>query len=64
MKLKWTLKIVFLICAILCSVIVGIMYTKLSFIDWPYAIVGFVFLIISFAIPVKKKVYSLKNLKK
>jgi hypothetical protein len=56
MKLKWTLKIVFLICAILCSVIVGIMYTKLSFIDWPYAIVGFVFLIISFAIPVKKKV--------
>ena len=55
MKIKWGLKIIFLICAILCSIVVGIMYTKLSFIDWPYAIGGIVFLMISIAIPVKKK---------
>jgi len=55
MKIKWGLKIIFLVCAILCSIVVGIMYTKLSFIDWPYAIGGIVFLMISIAIPVKKK---------
>jgi hypothetical protein len=55
MKLKWVLKIVFLLCAILCSVVVGIMYTKLSFIDWPYAIGACFFLMISLVIPVKKK---------
>ena len=46
MKIKWGLKIIFLVCAILCGIVVGIMYTKLSFIDWPYAIGGIVFLMI------------------
>jgi membrane-anchored protein YejM (alkaline phosphatase superfamily) len=56
MKIKWGLKIIFLVCAILCGIVVGIMYTKLSFIDWPYAIGGIVFLMISIAIPVKKRI--------
>jgi hypothetical protein len=56
MKLRWALKIALLLCTILCGVIVVIMYTKLSFIDWPYVIGGIVFLFISLSIPVKKKV--------
>jgi hypothetical protein len=55
MKLRWALKIALLLCTILCGVIVVIMYTKLSFIDWPYVIGGIVFLFISLSIPVKKK---------
>ena len=33
MKLRWVIKCFLILCAILCSVVVGIMYSKLSFVD-------------------------------
>jgi len=56
MKLRRVLKGLFLLFTILCGVVAGIMYNKLSFIDWPYIIGGFVFLILALAIPLKKNV--------
>ncbi|MEK9565672.1 MAG: hypothetical protein VW125_01120 [Flavobacteriaceae bacterium] len=53
--LKWTLKIVFSIGFIVASIVVGIMYHKLSFIDWPYVIVGVVLFVAAVLIPVKKQ---------
>ena len=54
MKLRWVIKCFFILFAILYSVVVGIMYSKLSFVDWPYALGGFIFLIIGLIIPVNK----------
>tara|TARA_A100000164_G_scaffold27705_1_gene21584 strand:+ start:839 stop:997 length:159 start_codon:yes stop_codon:yes gene_type:complete len=42
-----------LIIAILGFVVVGIMYTKLSFIDWPYLIGGILFLAFGVFFPVQ-----------
>jgi len=53
--LKWTLKILFSIGFIVASIVVGIMYHKLSFIDWPYVIVGLVLFVAAVLIPVKKQ---------
>ncbi len=46
MKFRWMLKIVLFLIAILCFIVVGIMYTKLSFIDWPYLAGGVIFLVL------------------
>ena len=56
MKLRWVIKCFLFLCAILCCIVVGIMYNKLSFIDWPYVLGGFLFLIVGLIIPLKKKV--------
>ena len=53
MKYRWLLKIMLLIIAILGFVVVGIMYTKLSFIDWPYLIAGILFLAFGVFFPVQ-----------
>ncbi|OUW73376.1 MAG: hypothetical protein CBD76_03770 [Pelagibacteraceae bacterium TMED216] len=53
MKYRWLLKIMLLIIAILGFVVVGIMYTKLSFIDWPYLIGGILFLAFGVFFPVQ-----------
>ena len=44
-----------LLIAILGFVVVGIMYTKLSFIDWPYLIGGILFLAFGVFVPVQRK---------
>ena len=54
MKLRWVIKCFLILCSVLCIVVVGIMYSKLSFVDWPYVVGGSVFLIIGLIIPVKK----------
>jgi hypothetical protein len=56
MVLRWIVKIFFAVAAILCSVVVGIMYTKLSFIDWPYAIGSALSLGLALFIPLKKRI--------
>ena len=53
MKYRWLLKIMLLIIAILGFVVVGIMYTKLSFTDWPYLIGGILFLAFGVFFPVQ-----------
>ena len=53
--LKWILKILFAIGFILCSIVVGIMYNKLSFIDWPYVVGAIVLLVAAILIPVKNQ---------
>ena len=53
--LKWILKVLFAIGFILSSIVVGIMYSKLSFIDWPYLIGALVFLVAAISIPVKNQ---------
>jgi len=37
-------KIVFLALFVVCAIVVYLMYSKLSFIDWPYVIAGLFFL--------------------
>ena len=54
MKIRWILKVVLGLGAILCFIVVGLMFTKLSFIDWPYAIGGIILLTLALAIPIKK----------
>jgi hypothetical protein len=54
MKLGWILKVVLGLGALLCFIVVGLMFTKLSFIDWPYAIGGIILLTLTLAIPIKK----------
>jgi hypothetical protein len=56
MVLRWIVKIFFAVAAILCSVVVGIMYTKLSFIDWPYVIGSALSLGLALFIPLKKRI--------
>ena len=56
MKLKWIFFGVFLIASILCLVVLFLMYTKLSFIDYPYLYSGLIFLVLS--------ILSLRLLKK
>lgn len=53
--LKWILKILFTIGFILCSIVVGLMYNKLSFIDWPYVVGAIVLLVAAILIPVKNQ---------
>ena len=55
MVVRIILKIFFALVAILCFVVVGIMYTKLSFIDWPYIIGALFFLGLALVIPRRKK---------
>jgi hypothetical protein len=43
--LKWILFVIFSVASVLSLVVVYYMYTNLSFIDYPYVISGFVFLI-------------------
>ena len=52
--LKWIFKILFTIGFILCSIVVLIMYNKLSFIDLPYVVGAIVLLVAAILIPVKK----------
>jgi hypothetical protein len=54
MKLRWILKTVLGLGALLCFIVVGLMFTKLSFIDWPYAIGGIILLTLTLAIPIKR----------
>ena len=56
MKFRWVLKSILFLIAVLCFIVVGIMYTKLSFIDWPYLTGGVFFLAIGVIVPVKKKI--------
>jgi hypothetical protein len=56
MLLRWIVKIFFTVAAILCSVVVGTMYTKLSFIDWPYVIGSALSLGLALFIPLKKRI--------
>lgn len=53
--LKWVLKVLFGVGFILSSIVVGIMYSKLSFVDWPYLIGALVFLVAAILIPVKNQ---------
>ena len=55
MKLDWILKVGLGLGALLCFIVVGLMFTKLSFIDWPYAIGGIILLTLTLAIPIKKQ---------
>ena len=55
MVVRIILKIFFALVAILCFVVVGIMYTKLSFIDWPYLIGALFFLGLALVIQRRKK---------
>jgi hypothetical protein len=61
MNLRWIVKGVFFLAAVLCGTVVGIMFSKLSFIDWPYVIGGGVFLILGIVIPVKKRTTHIKS---
>ena len=54
MKFRWVLKSILFLIAILCFIVVGIMYTKLSFIDWPYLVGGVFFLVTGVIVTVKK----------
>mgnify|MGYP001288798753 FL=1 len=54
MKFRWVLKSILFLIAILCFTVVGIMYTKLSFIDWPYLAGGVFFLVTGIIVTVKK----------
>ena len=54
MKFRWVLKSILFLIAILCFTVVGIMYTKLSFIDWPYLVGGVFFLVTGVIVTVKK----------
>jgi hypothetical protein len=59
MRSRWVLKIIFGIGAILCSLVVILMYYKLSFIDWPYVIGGLLFLVFEiFLLTQKKKIFK------
>ena len=53
--LKWIFKILFTIGFILCSIVVLIMYNKLSFIDWHYVVGAIVLLVAAILIPVKNQ---------
>jgi hypothetical protein len=55
MKFRWVLKSILFLIAIPCYIVVGVMYNKLSFIDWPYLLGGVFFLATGVIIPVKKK---------
>ena len=53
--LKWILKVLFAMGFVLSSIVVGVMYSKLSFIDWPYLIGALVFLVAAILVPVKNQ---------
>lgn len=55
MVLRWLLKIIFIIGAFVCSLVVIIMNYKLSFIDWPYVIGGLLSLALGVMLPAYKK---------
>tara|TARA_B110000444_G_C18689428_1_gene523563 strand:+ start:498 stop:665 length:168 start_codon:yes stop_codon:yes gene_type:complete len=54
MRLRRAFKIALFIIAILGFIVVGIMYSKLSFIDWPYLIGGVLFLALGVFFQFKK----------
>lgn len=43
MKIRKLFALVFFVLALLCFIILGLMFSKLSFIDYPYLIGGIVF---------------------
>ena len=51
---RWGLKIIFGIGFILCCIVVILMYSKLSFIDWLYVIGGGISLTIGILLPTEK----------
>jgi len=55
MLFRWIIKLISFLLAILGIVVTGIMYTKLSFIDWPYLIGGIFFLTVGIFVPVQMK---------
>jgi hypothetical protein len=55
MLFRWIIKLICFLLAVLGIVVTGIMYTKLSFIDWPYLIGGAFFLAVGIFVPVQKK---------
>jgi len=54
MKFRWVLKSILFLIAVICFIVVGIMYTKLSFIDWPYLVGGVFFSVTGVIVTVKK----------
>jgi len=55
-KMNWKkfAKALLFIVSVLCGVVAGIMFTKLSFIDWPYVLGCIIFLVTALLIPSKK----------
>jgi hypothetical protein len=49
------LKSILFLTAILCFTVVVVMYTNLSFIDWPYLVGGLLFLALGILFRVRKK---------
>ena len=45
-------KIIFLLISITAFVVFGVMYNKLSYMDWPYFIAGIIFLILGLLVPI------------
>ena len=60
MRLRRAFKIALFIIAILGFIVVGIMYSKLSFIDWPYLIGGVLFLALGVFFPIQKNIIQKK----
>ncbi|MDA0792821.1 MAG: hypothetical protein ACO3UL_02250 [Flavobacteriaceae bacterium] len=54
MNWKKFAKALLFIVSVLCGVVAGIMFTKLSFIDWPYVLGCIIFLVTALLIPSKK----------
>ena len=48
-------KLILIALFIVCSTVIFIMYTKLSFVDWPYVYVGLISLILALLIKSKYK---------
>ena len=55
MFLKRLLPILFFLISIFGFLVTGIMFTKLSFIDWPYLIGGMFFLILGIFVSIRNK---------
>jgi|TARA_B100001059_G_scaffold120167_1_gene120340 hypothetical protein len=49
------LKSILFLTAILCFTVVVVMYTNLSFIDWPYLVGGLLFLALGILFRARKK---------
>lgn len=54
MRLKLLFKLMFFLLSVLFFSVAGIMYIKLSFIDWPYLWGGILFFITSFFLKSKR----------
>jgi hypothetical protein len=56
-------QVLLVLVALLCFVVVGLMYTKLSFIDTPYLLGGLAFLAIALIWRIKSRSYTDLNKK-